>query len=73
MYEEAYLSNDADRESPYYCLFNNDLTREVPPCFIAGAEFDPLLDDSRLLYRISSPVSSNSTQVRCMPFCIIHE
>lgn len=22
MYEEAYLSNDADRESPYYCLFN---------------------------------------------------
>ena len=32
MYEEAYLSNDADRESPYYCLFNNDLTREVPPC-----------------------------------------
>ncbi|STM20161.1 acetyl esterase [Escherichia coli] len=36
MYEEAYLSNDADRESPYYCLFNNDLTREVPPCFIAG-------------------------------------
>lgn len=46
MYEEAYLSNDADRESPYYCLFNNDLTREVPPCFIAGAEFDPLLDDS---------------------------
>lgn len=37
MYEEAYLSNDADRESPYYCLFNNDLTREVPPCFIAGA------------------------------------
>lgn len=50
MYEEAYLSNDADRESPYYCLFNNDLTREVPPCFIAGAEFDPLLDDSRLLY-----------------------
>ncbi len=51
MYEEAYLSNDADRESPYYCLFNNDLTREVPPCFIAGAEFDPLLDDSRLLYQ----------------------
>ena len=48
MYEEAYLSNDADRESPYYCLFNNDLTREVPPCFIAGAEFDPLLDEFKL-------------------------
>ena len=42
MYEEAYLSNDADREPPYYYrLFNNDLTREVPPGFIAGAEFDP--------------------------------
>ncbi|XPE66601.1 hypothetical protein ACNKHR_04945 [Shigella flexneri] len=42
MSEEAYLSNNTDRESPYYCLFNNDLTHEVPPCFIAGAEFDPL-------------------------------
>ncbi|MEC9638198.1 acetyl esterase [Escherichia marmotae] len=51
MYEEAYLGNKADRESPYYCLFNNDLTRDMPPCFIAGAEFDPLLDDSRLLYQ----------------------
>ncbi|WP_186793965.1 alpha/beta hydrolase fold domain-containing protein, partial [Escherichia coli] len=49
MYEEAYVINDADLESPYYCLFNNDLTREVPPCFIAWAEFDPLLDGSRLL------------------------
>ncbi|NYY81412.1 hypothetical protein DMI65_19370 [Escherichia coli] len=32
-------------------MFNNDPPREVPPCFIAGAEFDPLLDDSRLLYQ----------------------
>lgn len=23
----------------------------MPPCFIAGAEFDPLLDDSRLLHQ----------------------
>lgn len=51
MYENALLRDAADRESPYYCLFNNDLTRDVPPCFIAGAEFDPLLDDSRLLYQ----------------------
>ena len=51
MYENAYLRSADDRESPYYCLFNNDLTRDVPPCFIAGAEFDPLIDDSRLLFQ----------------------
>lgn len=51
MYEDAYLRNPEDRESPWYCLFNNDLTRDVPPCFIAGAEFDPLIDDSRLLFQ----------------------
>ncbi|HGY1227650.1 TPA: acetyl esterase [Citrobacter farmeri] len=51
MYENAYLHNTDDRESPYYCLFNNDLTHEMPPCFIAGAEFDPLIDDSRLLFQ----------------------
>lgn len=50
-YEQAYLRDADDRESPYYCLFNNDLTRDVPPCFIAGAEFDPLIDDSRLLHQ----------------------
>lgn len=50
-YEDAYLASERDRESPYYCLFNNDLTRNVPPCFIAGAEFDPLIDDSRALYQ----------------------
>ncbi|EIQ77420.1 acetyl esterase [Shigella flexneri 1235-66] len=51
MYENAYLRSADDRESPYYCLFNNDLTRDVPPCFIAGAEFNPLIDDSRLLFQ----------------------
>ena len=74
MYEEAYLSNDADRESPYYCLFNNDLTREVPPCFIAGAEFDPLLDDSRLLYQTlaahQQPCEFKLYRARCTPFAL---
>ena len=51
MFENAYLRNAQDRESPYYCLFNNDLTRDVPPSFIATAEFDPLIDDSRLLWQ----------------------
>lgn len=49
-YEQAYLRTDQDRESPWYCIFNNDLTRDVPPCFIASAEYDPLIDDSRALY-----------------------
>ena len=49
-YQNAYLRNEQDIESPWYCLFNNDLTRDVPPCFIASAEFDPLIDDSRLLH-----------------------
>ncbi|CAM7555280.1 acetyl esterase [Citrobacter sedlakii] len=50
VFENAYLRTAEDQESPYYCLFNNDLTRDVPPCFIATAEFDPLIDDSRLLF-----------------------
>lgn len=51
-YERAYLRDEQDRESPYYCLFNNDLTKNVPPCFIASAEYDPLIDDSKTLYAI---------------------
>lgn len=50
-YQRAYLASPADRESPYYCLFNNDLTRNMPPCFIVAAEFDPLIDDSVALYK----------------------
>lgn len=49
MYESAYLKKASDRESPYYCLFNNNLSEAVPPCFIATAEFDPLIDDSLAL------------------------
>ena len=26
---------------PYANLFLNDLTRDVPPCYIAAAEYDP--------------------------------
>jgi acetyl esterase len=51
-YDRAYLRDEQDRESPYYCLFNNDLTRDVPPCFIASAEYDPLIDDSKTLYAV---------------------
>ncbi len=50
-YQQAYLASPADSESPYYCLFNNDLTRNMPPCFIVAAQFDPLIDDSAALYQ----------------------
>jgi acetyl esterase len=50
-YQRAYLASPADSESPYYCLFNNDLTRNMPPCFIVAAQFDPLIDDSVALYQ----------------------
>ncbi|WP_369310895.1 acetyl esterase [Providencia rettgeri] len=49
-YDNAYLGHSGSREAPYYCLFNNDLTYNIPPCFIASAEFDPLLDDSIALF-----------------------
>ncbi|HGV3502222.1 acetyl esterase [Providencia rettgeri] len=49
-YDSAYLGESGSREAPYYCLFNNDLTHHIPPCFIASAEFDPLLDDSIALF-----------------------
>lgn len=51
-YETAYLNKVSDRESPYYCLFNNNLSNAIPPCFIATAEYDPLVDDSVALYHV---------------------
>lgn len=53
-YQHAYLANEHDKESPYYCLFNNDLSHNIPACFIATAEFDPLIDDSIALHRTLS-------------------
>lgn len=50
-YEAAYLDKVEERESPYYCLFNNVLTEGIAPCFIASAQYDPLLDDSEALYK----------------------
>ena len=53
-YDNAYLGESGSRGTPYYCLFNNDLTHNIPPCFIASAEFDPLLDDSTALFGVLS-------------------
>lgn len=51
-YQDMYLAEPQDSQSPHYCFFNNDLTSKMPPCFIASSEFDPLLDDSEALYAI---------------------
>ena len=38
--------------APYANLFLNDLTHDMPACYIAAAEFDPLRDDSATLAAI---------------------
>lgn len=52
-YRQLY-ANDIDelRTSPYANLFLNDLTHDVPACYIAAAEYDPLRDDSATLAAI---------------------
>lgn len=51
-YRDIYLNNSKEENSPYYCFFNNDLTVNMPACFIGSCEFDPLLDDSKALYTV---------------------
>lgn len=54
---QFYLNLYADdvkevEKSPYANLFLNDLTHDMPACYIAAAEFDPLRDDSATLAAI---------------------
>lgn len=52
-YKSLYAGEDIDFENePYINLFNNDLTRDMPACYIAAAEYDPLRDDSYCLAAI---------------------
>ena len=52
-YMDLYAEDPAALQSnPYSNLFLNDLTHDVPPCYIAAAEFDPLRDDSATLAAI---------------------
>ncbi|MEC4183250.1 acetyl esterase [Adlercreutzia sp. R21] len=49
-YMGLYAENPEElAQEPYANLFLNDLTRDVPACYIAAAEFDPLRDDSACL------------------------
>ncbi|WP_069637722.1 acetyl esterase [Campylobacter pinnipediorum] len=51
-YYNEYLKKDTDINSKFVNIFNADLTDNIPNCFIASCEFDPLKDDSVALYEI---------------------
>ncbi|MEG0844946.1 MAG: acetyl esterase [Raoultibacter sp.] len=51
-YIDCYLSNPEDANSPYADCLATDLTHDMPACYIAAAEFDPLKDDSTTLAAI---------------------
>lgn len=55
-YDETYYPSSSidekDLKEPYYDLLYNDLTHDVPPCFICCGTADPLLDNSTVLYEI---------------------
>ena len=52
-YMQMYANDLAElEESPYANLFLNDMTRDMPACYIAAAEYDPLCDDSTTLATI---------------------
>lgn len=43
---------DENADLRYFDCFSNNLTKGVPPCYIAYGDLDPLQDDSKLLYDI---------------------
>ncbi|NLH69645.1 MAG: acetyl esterase [Brooklawnia sp.] len=51
-YLEMFLTSPEQIHDPYVDLFSHDLTRDMPPCYIAAADLDPLRDDSRCLAAI---------------------
>lgn len=51
-YNKMYLGDQNANDCPYYNIYLNDLSFGIPPCFIAAAELDPLVDDNKLLYRV---------------------
>lgn len=51
-YTRLYIGDKKIEEAKYFDIFSNDLKTNMPEIFLAGAEFDPLLDDSRTLFEI---------------------
>ena len=54
MFYQQLYANDIEelKTSPYANLFLNDMSHDMPACYIAAAEYDPLLDDSSTLAAI---------------------
>lgn len=50
-YRKMYIGVDS-ADLRYHDCFSNDLSHDVPPCYIAYGDLDPLQDDSKLLYDI---------------------
>lgn len=50
-YTNMYIG-EGKADLRYFDCFSNDLTKGVPPCYIAYGDLDPLKDDSKLLYEI---------------------
>lgn len=49
-YKELYSKDVKDlEESPYANILLNDMSHDVPAMYIASAEYDPLVDDSKAL------------------------
>jgi acetyl esterase len=48
---DSYLADAEDLRSPYVDCLAADLS-DVPPCYVAAAQYDPLLDDSTALWNI---------------------
>lgn len=61
-YMQLYANDPAElAASPYANLFLNDLTHDMPACYIAAAEYDPLRDDS---YTLAAICEQYGTPVR---------
>lgn len=51
LYRPAIMT-EQDAKDPYFDMFSNDLTHDIPPSFICCGTIDPLVDNSTLLYEI---------------------
>ncbi len=50
-YTKMYIGDEIT-DLRYFDCFSNNLTKGVPPCYIAYGDLDPVQDDSKLLYDI---------------------
>lgn len=48
-YLDCYLADRAEVRSPYVDCLAADLSRGIPPCYLAAADLDPLRDDTAAL------------------------